>query len=107
VPASESAPAAERPAGGGEAPLDVSGHSPINIRNLSVKCGHCNTYQTLARFERRGEWNVYTYECDNSTCEPGMTRTLVEVPAALDEFANRDPSWRGGKRHAGADHDHG
>ncbi|HVR28855.1 MAG TPA: hypothetical protein VMS86_04915 [Thermoanaerobaculia bacterium] len=91
----------------GEPALDVSGHSPINIRNLSVRCGHCDQHQTLAAFERRGDWNVYTYECESGICDPRMTRTLVEVPAALDEFANRDPSWRGGKRHAGADHPHG
>lgn len=94
-------PAADEPA------LDVSGHSPINIRNLSVRCGHCGQYQTLAAFERRADWNVYTYECESGICDPSLTRTLVEVPAALDEFANRDPSWRGGKRHAGADHSHG
>ena len=67
----------------------------INIRNLSIKCGHCLEYQTLVGFERRGEWNIYTYECENDTCEPAATRTLVEVPADLDEFARRDPQWRG------------
>jgi hypothetical protein len=87
---------------GSEPTLDVTGHQPINIRNLSIRCGRCNRYQTLAKFERRGEWNVYTYECEEGPCDPAATRTLVEVPAALDEFANRDPSWRGGKRHAGA-----
>ena len=91
----------------GEPTLDVTGHASINIRNLSVKCGRCNHYQTLARFERRGEWNVYTYECEIGVCEPDATRTLIEVPAELDEFANRDPNWRGGKRHAGSDHSHG
>jgi hypothetical protein len=90
-----------------EPELDVTGHSPVNIRNISIKCGHCNAYQTLSRFERRGEWNVYTYECENGTCDPAVTRTLIEVPAALDEFANRDPNWHGGKRHAGEDHSHG
>jgi hypothetical protein len=105
VPGSEPTVGGEGPAGASDAPgdLDVSGHSPINIRNLSIKCGRCHTYQTLAHFERSGDWNVYTYECDNGKCDPGMTRTLVEVPAALDEFANRDPNWRGGKRHAGSD----
>ena len=86
---------------GPEPTLDVTGHARVNIRDISVKCGRCNEYQTLARFERRGEWNVYTYECENGTCDPDSTRTLIEVPAALDEFANRDPSWHGGKRHAG------
>jgi hypothetical protein len=90
-----------------EESLDTTGHASINIRNISVKCGRCSTYQTLAKFERHGEWNVYTYECENGRCEPEMTRTLIEVPAALDEFANRDPNWRGGKRHAGSDHSHG
>jgi hypothetical protein len=109
VPGSEPAgPSA--PAAGGETGLDVTGHSPINIRNLSIKCGSCSRYQTLAKYDRQGDWNVYTYECEDGTCDPNVTRTLVEVPAALDEFANRDPGWRGGKRHAGADdphHSHG
>ena len=73
--------------------------SGINIRNLSVKCGHCETYQTLSGFRPRDEWNVYTYECENDTCDPAMTKTLVEVPRELDEFAQRDPEWRGGGRH--------
>jgi hypothetical protein len=77
--------------------------SSINIRNLSVKCGHCGTYQTLTGFSRREEWNVYTYECENRVCDPEVTRTLVEVPRELDEFARRDPEWHGGRRHAGAD----
>jgi hypothetical protein len=75
--------------------------SSVNIRSLSVKCGHCGTYQTLCGFERHGEWNVYTYECENDTCDPDVTRTLVEVPRELDEFARRDPEWRGGQKFAG------
>jgi hypothetical protein len=71
----------------------------INIRNISIKCGNCNTYQTLSGYGRREGWNVYTYECENDICDPAVTRTLVEVPADLDEFAHRDPEWRGGGRH--------
>jgi hypothetical protein len=71
----------------------------IDIRNLSIKCGHCNTYQTLSGFARRDDWNVYTYECENDTCDPAVTRTLLEVPRDLDEFARRDPQWRGGGKH--------
>lgn len=71
----------------------------INIRNISIKCGHCDTYQTLSAYSRRDEWNVYTYECENDICDPAVTRTLVEVPAHLDDFARRDPTWRGGGRH--------
>jgi hypothetical protein len=77
--------------------------STVNIRNISIKCGQCGTYQTLCRYEQRDEWNVYTYECENDLCDPEVTRTLVEVPAELDEFARRDPGWRGGRRHAGAE----
>ena len=84
-------------------PSEPSGFASINIRNLSIKCGHCETYQTLSSYERKGESNVYTYECVNDTCDPEITRTLLEVPVELDEFANRDPDWRGGKIHAGAD----
>jgi hypothetical protein len=70
----------------------------INIRDLSIKCGHCDTYQTLCGYERREDRNVYAYECENDVCDPKVTRTLVEVPVELDEFARRDPQWRGGAR---------
>ncbi len=84
------------------APQGALQPSTINIRNLSIKCGHCDTYQTLCGFEHRGEWNVYTYECENEICDPAVTRTYLEVPAELDEFARRDPGWHGGARHGGA-----
>jgi hypothetical protein len=71
----------------------------IDIRNISVKCGYCNTYQTLASFARKEEWNVYTYECENEICDPAVTRTLIEVPREIDVFARRDPEWRGGGKH--------
>jgi hypothetical protein len=71
----------------------------INIRDISVKCGNCNTYQTLSSFGRREGWNVYTYECENGICDPKVTRTLIEVPRELDAFARRDPEWRGGGKH--------
>jgi hypothetical protein len=71
----------------------------IDIRNISIKCGHCNTYQTLSGYARREDWNVYTYECENDVCDPNLTRTLLEVPKDLDVFARRDPGWRGGGRH--------
>lgn len=77
--------------------------SMINIRNLSIKCGRCDTYQTLCAYTQREGWNVYTYECENDVCDPEVTRTLVEVPEDLDEFARRDPAWRGGRKHAGAE----
>ncbi len=80
---------------------DESRPSRVNIRNFSVKCGHCREYQTLVGFAPSDEWNVYTYECDNPLCDPERSRTLIEVPANLDEFATRDPSWRGGKSHTG------
>ena len=77
-------------------------HASINIRNLSIKCGHCSQYQTLVHFERRAEWNVYTYECENDLCDREVTRTWLEIPPEIDEFARRDPAWRGGKKHAGS-----
>jgi len=75
----------------------------IDLRQFSIKCGHCETYQTLVGYAPRGDWNVYTYECENDTCDAAVTRTLVEIPRELDEFARRDPDWRGGKIHAGAE----
>ena len=83
-------------------PADDPGLEMINIRNLSIRCGNCDTYQTLSAYSRREDWNVYTYECENDVCDPAVTRTLLEVPAELDRFARRDPGWKGGKRHAGA-----
>ncbi len=71
----------------------------VNIRDISIKCGNCGTYQTLTAFSRRDDWNVYTYECENQRCDPAVTRTLVEVPAQIDAFARRDPEWRGGGKH--------
>jgi hypothetical protein len=71
----------------------------VNIRDIAIRCGNCNAWQTLVDFCQRGEWNVYTYECEGR-CDPAVTRTLVEVPSELDEFARRDPAWEG--RHAGA-----
>ena len=79
------------------------GPTPVNIRNFSVKCGRCETYQTLCRFEAGDEWNTYVYECEDTECDPEASRTVLEVPVDLDEFANRDPTWRGGRRHAGAE----
>jgi hypothetical protein len=69
----------------------------INIRNLSVKCGKCQTYQTLCGFQPAVDRNVYTYECENDSCAPDSTRTLIAIPRELDEFARRDPGWRGGR----------
>jgi len=71
----------------------------MNIRDISIKCGNCDSYQTLAGFARREDWNVYTFECDNGRCDPAVTRTLVEVPRQIDDFARRDPEWRGGGKH--------
>ncbi|MEP7011790.1 MAG: hypothetical protein ABJC13_15820 [Acidobacteriota bacterium] len=71
----------------------------IDLRFLSIKCGNCNTYQTLAAFSRREEWNVYSYECENDVCDPNVTRTYLEIPRELDAFARRDPNWRGGGKH--------
>jgi hypothetical protein len=68
--------------------------SSVNIRDISIKCGRCDSYQTLCGFEPGNERNVYTYECENDICDPSATRTLVEVPKDLDEFARRDPNWR-------------
>jgi hypothetical protein len=75
----------------------------IDLRQFSIKCGNCNTYQTLSGFARRDEWNVYTYECENDQCDPNVTRTYLEIPRELDAFARRDPDWRGGRIHGGAE----
>ncbi|MEM9554793.1 MAG: hypothetical protein AAGC60_11075 [Acidobacteriota bacterium] len=79
----------------------------MNIRNFSVKCGRCGEYQTIVAFRALDDaWNEYVYECESPPCsgDPSLSRTLLEVPAELDEFARRDPSWHGGEVHAGARH---
>lgn len=89
-----------------EEPLETEGLSPVNVRNFSVKCGRCDNYQVLVSFRRiDDEWNAYVYECDAEPCvsEEHRSRTIVEIPAELDEYARRDPTWHGGKKHAGAE----
>jgi hypothetical protein len=89
-----------------EPPAEGPEAHPINIRNLSVKCGRCGQYQVLAAFHPLDEeWNQYVYECEWPPCDADVegSRTLLEVPAELDEFSNRDPGWRGGRIHAGAE----
>lgn len=68
--------------------------TPVNLRNLSIKCGFCSEYQTLCEYSSRAGWNIYVFECENGICDPQRSRTLVEVPQELDEFSERDPTWR-------------
>lgn len=105
----ESAPAPAAAGGGVAEPVHEEPVAPgtagmINIRNLSVKCGYCDTYQTLMTFSQTADgWNVYTYECENGTCDAERSRTHLEIPHDLDEYAHRDPGWRGGAIHGGAE----
>lgn len=73
------------------------GPTPVNLRNFSVKCGVCGDYQTLCGYRTADGWNVYGFECESGVCDPAATRTEIEVPVELDEFAQRDPTWRHGK----------
>ena len=61
----------------------------IDIFMMSVKCGNCDTYQTIVKFRKGGDRNVYTYECENETCDPNVTRTIVEVPRQFDNSTRR------------------
>ena len=61
----------------------------INIRDLSIRCGRCMNFMTLTGYAPREGWNAYTYECDGGTCDAEASRTVVEVPVSLDEFAQR------------------
>jgi len=67
----------------------------INIRDLSIKCGRCGTYQTLVGFEPGDGFHAYVYECEGGPCDPGATRTIIEVPEALDLFYRRHPDCGG------------
>jgi hypothetical protein len=73
----------------------MSSKHKINIRDMSIRCGACHAYQTLSGFEPADGYNVYTYECENDTCDPAATRTLVEVPAVLDLFYQKHPDCGG------------
>jgi len=44
-------------------------------------------FMTLTGYAPREGWNAYTYECDAGTCDAEASRTVVEVPVPLDEFA--------------------
>jgi ribosomal protein S27E len=61
----------------------------IDIFMMSVKCGNCDNYQTIVKFRKGPEKNVYTYECENEICDPNVTRTIVEVPRHLDNSTRR------------------
>lgn len=67
----------------------------INIRDLSVRCGRCMNFMTLAAYAPREGWNAYTFVCDGGGCDPAASRTVVEVPAASDEFAQKHPDCGG------------
>jgi len=61
----------------------------IDIFMMSVKCGNCDTYQTIVGYRKEADKNVYTYECENEICDPNVTRTIVEVPRQLDNSTRR------------------
>jgi len=61
----------------------------IDIFMMSIKCGNCDTYQTVVGFKKYPEKNVYTYECENEICDPNVTRTIVEVPREVDNSTKR------------------
>ena len=52
--------------------------STINIRNISVKCGNCNTYQTLATFSMAAEfaftWFRMALICRLKRTQPAVCR---------------------------------
>jgi hypothetical protein len=51
---------------------------------------------TLSGYEPRPGWNAYTYQCDAGSCEPSASRMVIEVPAEIDEFAQKHPDCAGG-----------
>lgn len=73
--------------------VDAPAASPdlhvIDIFMMSVKCGNCDSYQTVVGFKRLPEKNVYTYECENEICDPNVTRTILEVPKEFDNSTKR------------------
>ncbi len=61
----------------------------IDVFMMSVRCGNCDTYQTIVKFRKLPDKNIYTYECENETCDPNVTRTIVEVPRQVDNSVKR------------------
>ncbi len=61
----------------------------IDVFMMSVKCGNCDSYQTIVGFRKYPDKNVYTYECENEICDINVTRTIVEVPRELDNSTRR------------------
>lgn len=61
----------------------------IDIFMMSIRCGNCDTYQTIVGFRKLPDKNVYTYECENDVCDPNVTRTILEVPRHLDNSTRR------------------
>jgi hypothetical protein len=72
-----------------EAPANEINRHVIDIFVMSIKCGNCETYQTVVGFKKYPEKNVYTYECENEICDPNVTRTIVEVPKEVDNSTKR------------------
>ena len=71
------------------APADPPDLHVIDVFMMSIRCGNCDTYQTIVKFDKQPEKNVYTYECENDVCDPNVTRTIVEVPKHLDNSVKR------------------
>jgi hypothetical protein len=71
------------------APEESPDKHVIDIFMMSVKCGNCDTYQTIVSFQKLPDKNVYTYECENDQCDPNVTRTIVEVPREVDNSTRR------------------
>jgi len=70
---------------------DAGPATMIDIRDLSIRCGRCDTYQTLTAWRPADGYNVYTYECESGSCDPCETRSLLEVPVVLDLFYRAHP----------------
>ena len=68
----------------------------INIRDLSVRCGGCLNFMTLASYAPREGWNAYSFECETPGCEASVHKAIIEVPVEQDEFAQKHPACGGG-----------
>lgn len=63
----------------------------INIRDLSIRCGRCGVYQTLVAWHPGDGFHAYTYECEDTGCDPEASRTVLEIPEVLDLFHEPHP----------------
>jgi hypothetical protein len=61
----------------------------IDIFMMSVKCGNCDSYQTIVKFRKGRRRTSTRTSARTRSAIPNVTRTIVEVPKHLDNSTRR------------------